>query len=98
MVYTYNLRNHLNIELFKDMIDMLHVSASLHNEIGHLCRSLLALGIVAKHNVTDSLRHSTPETEALEGATKLRFIGLTVMSAFRVVGHIYSLSLNSRRT
>ena len=51
---------------------------------------LLALGMVSKHDVADSLRHSAPETEVfiVGDAIKPGLIGPAVMSAFKAAAHI----------
>ena len=51
---------------------------------------LLALGMAAKHDVADSLRHSAPETEVfvVGDAVKPGLVGPAVMSAFMAAAYI----------
>ncbi len=51
---------------------------------------LLALGMVSRHDVADSLRHSAPETEIfiVGDAVKPGLVGPAVMSAFKAAAYI----------
>jgi thioredoxin reductase len=92
LIRKLNIPVHLNCKLEEVRDDSIICSniQTFEKTVFQADTVLLALGMVSRHDVADSLRHSAPETEIciVGDAVKPGLVGPAVMSAFRAAAYI----------